>query len=82
MPAVHLLKSLATHVGVYFRGADARVSQHLLDDAQVGAMLKEVSRKAMSKHVGRYVSLDPSHFNPFFDVQPKCGSCKRSSAPR
>ena len=66
-----LLEALARDVGVDFGGADARMAQHFLDDAEVGAVLEQVRREAVPEHVRSNVFIDATTFDALFDVQPK-----------
>ena len=39
------------HMGIDLGGADAGVAEELLDDAQVGSVVKQVGGEAMTQHV-------------------------------
>ena len=55
--AVDVPQPVAGDVRVNFRGADVRVAEQFLDDAQIRAMLQQVRREAVPQHVRRHVAL-------------------------
>ena len=68
--AMDFAEALARDVGVEFGGADARMAEHFLDDAQIGAVFEQVRRKGMAKHVRRDVARDAGVANAGFDAAP------------
>ena len=59
-------------VRIELRSRDIGVSQHLLDHAQVSALLKQVRREAVAKRVRRYLFSDPSLLGiPLYHL-PEC----------
>ena len=60
--AVDLLQALRGHMGVDLRGGEARVPQHVLDAAQIGAALQKVGGEGVAQGMGRERL-----------VQPRCG---------
>ena len=69
-PAVDFPEAVAGDVGVDFGGADVRVAEEFLDDAQIRAVLQEVRGETVSQHVGGNVALDPGVFDAVLDMQP------------
>ena len=47
---------IAGDVSIKFRRADGGVTEHFLNDPQVGAMLKQMGRETMAKHVRRDIA--------------------------
>jgi hypothetical protein len=48
VPSVNVLEALAGDVRVKFGRADAGVSQHFLDHAQISAVLEQMCREAVA----------------------------------
>ena len=67
---MHFLQSFAGDVRINFRGTDAGMAEHFLDDPQVSAMFEEMRGKTVAQHVGRDVSFDPEPFHSLFNSQP------------
>src|SRR3546814_10511806 len=49
------LQALAQHVGVDLRGRDVGVAQHLLQRAQVGAVVQQMAGEGVAQHVRRHL---------------------------
>src|SRR3546814_2869656 len=49
------LQTLAQHVGVDLRGRDVGVAQHLLQRAQVGAVVQQMAGEGVAQHVRRHL---------------------------
>ena len=65
---VNVPQTISGHVGVNFRRADVRVSEQLLDDPQVGTVLKQVRGEAVAEHVGSDAAFNAGVTNPVFNV--------------
>src|SRR3954471_24817739 len=51
VPGMQLLQALARHMGIDLRRGDIGVAEQELHHAQVGAMVDEVRREGMAKHM-------------------------------
>jgi len=78
--AVHLAQTLAGDVRVDFGGADARVAEQFLDDAQVGAVVEQVRGEAVPEHVRGNVAGDAGAPGAAFDPQPEGHGRERRAA--
>ena len=65
-------EALAGDVGVKFGGADARVAEHFLDDAQVSAVFEQMRREGMAEHVRGDSSSDAGGTHARFNAAPHC----------
>jgi hypothetical protein len=68
---VNVAQSMAGHMGVDFRGIDARVAEQFLNDAQVGSALQQMRGKAVTEHVRRDIARDPAPLRPRLDSFPQ-----------
>src|SRR5438477_12420402 len=68
---VNLAQPAAGYVSINFSGADARVTEQFLDDAEVGAVLEQMSGKTVAQHVRGDVALDARAANALLDAQPQ-----------
>lgn len=55
---IYILQLLFDNVCIYLRGADIRVTQHLLNGPQIGAVFQQVYGKGMAQGVGGDILLD------------------------
>src|SRR4051812_22467316 len=69
-PAVNLTQPAPCHVRVNLRGVDLRVTEHLLDHAQVRAVLQKMRGKAMTQHVRRNIPLNARAIQPPPQILP------------
>ena len=60
-------QTMGVHVGVYFGGSDAFMSQHALDGTQVGSAFQQVGGEGMPEGVGADVLLKPGGIGQLFD---------------
>ena len=58
-------------VGVYFRGEDALVSEHLLDDTQVGPVFYKMCRETVTESVRGYFLVDSGKHRLLFHHREK-----------
>ena len=63
----------ARDMSINLRRADARMTEHFLDDAQIRAELQKMRRKAVSQHVRRDVARDAGAADAAFDPLPHRG---------
>src|SRR5690349_7829514 len=68
-------------MGIKLRGADARMAEHLLDDAQVRAVLEQMCGETMPEHMRGDVLADAALFHAIFNVQPHRGCGESCAAP-
>src|ERR1041385_463957 len=77
---VDVPQASAADVGVNLGGAGAGVDEQCLDHAQVGAVLQQVSGKAVPKHVGRDVPSDAGQSSGLLDAVPQGDAGKGRAA--
>ena len=68
---VNVAEAVAGDVSVNFCRGNGSVAQEFLNDAKVGAIFEQVSRKAVPQHVRRDISVDSGTTNALFDAKPK-----------
>src|SRR4051812_29262175 len=65
-PVMHRLEPLLIDMRVDLRGGDIRMPEHLLDDAQVGAVAQQVRGKRMPQQVRVNVDAHARELRDFF----------------
>src|SRR5438128_8775656 len=71
---------LLIDMGVDLGGCDARVTQHLLDRAQIGPAAQQMSGEGMPQHVGRHILADCRPLSVLFQTTPEQISVHRRPA--
>ena len=79
---VHVAQPAPGHVRVNFRRADVRVTEQLLNHAQIRPVLQQVRREAVPQHVRRDIARHAGSPHATLDAQPKCNRGKRGAARR
>lgn len=71
MLTVHIVKPRLVDMCVDLSGREIGVTEHLLDGAQIGAILEQVRRKRVTQHVWRDFFRDAGIFRPSLNDLPK-----------
>ena len=69
---MHLPQSLAGHMRINLRGADAGMAEQLLDNAQVRAMFQQVRREAVAQHMRCHRAANARPAHSLLNAQPEC----------
>jgi len=74
MEAIHgRRKPVFVHVGVDFRGANAGVTQKLLDHPEVSPTGKKMGGKGVTEKMGIDAGIEAGRFGRLFDDAPEVG---------
>ena len=77
--SVDVAQPIACDVGIDFGGADVRVTEQFLDDAQVRAVFQQMRGEAVAQHVGRDIASDARASDASFDVCPHRDGSERAA---
>jgi len=80
-PIVGIFEPALVNVSVNLRRGDVSVTEHLLDDAKIGAIIQQVSRKTVPQGVGCDVFGDSSMARVLLDEVPNRLATEWTAAP-
>src|SRR5438045_7245191 len=81
MALMQLLEAFARHVGVYRGGGDVRVAEQKLHDAEIGAVVEQMSREGVPQRVRRQRRTgDARAHSVALDQLPKRLAAQRTAA--
>lgn len=77
---MHRLKPLLVNVGIDLGRGNVSVTQHLLNDAQIGAIAEQMGRKTMSQQMRINIRFEPgTPCHRLYDL-PDADRCESASA--
>jgi len=77
---MNIAEAVAGDVSVNFRRGDGGMTEEFLNDAEVGAVFEQVSRKTVAQHVRCDIPSNPGTTNALFDAEPECDRRERRAA--